>query len=185
MTKKFDWDGDLGRRLGRQSDYSLAREIGAGISTVREARVRRGIPPFTEHCKFDWSTVEFSGKTDKEIAREVGCCESSVFRARSLCDIPSHRETKYRDDAEKAALFARRALRLREKFKIEREVESRMRIVVCGDVIEVRLCRFVPPSGAKKTTLMFAQIANGEMRRIAAEKRRIASEKRRRKSETV
>ena len=72
-TRPIDWTPERVALLGVASDAEVARRIGVGRSSVRDERVRRGIPPATMR----WSTAR------KRPEREVA-------RARSTSD-PVHR----------------------------------------------------------------------------------------------
>lgn len=104
MVKSEDIDWDKVEDLGKASDHSVAKRLGAYVSTVSRRRRRLGIPIFQRGI--DWSKVSDLGKIyDKEIAKRLGCNVERVRSARIERGIVSCRE--YRGEKRKEKIEKR------------------------------------------------------------------------------
>lgn len=79
----IDWDT---QPLGEESDVAIAERLGCHSDAVRQARTRRGIPPFR---RVDWSLELLGVDTDREIAERLGLSISAVKSARRRRGIPA------------------------------------------------------------------------------------------------
>ncbi len=87
---KHDWDNIP---LGTTTDSALSKKFGIHHATIRNARLKRGIPTYKksklEHEHFDWTGAAFGTKSDIDIAYELGVKPSSVGGARRRRGIPA------------------------------------------------------------------------------------------------
>jgi len=87
----INWDE---QPLGNVNDSELARQLGVTPGSVRQARIRRGIPRATAPGRasaVDWDAVPLGERTDAAIARELGVSRSCVSGARKRRGIPRYR----------------------------------------------------------------------------------------------
>lgn len=86
-----DWDK---QGLGTVPDRVIAARVNLGVSTVRAARNSRGIPAYYGVGRpttfvLDWASIEWAGRTDPEIAKEIGCSRTTVRRNRQRLGLPA------------------------------------------------------------------------------------------------
>lgn len=77
-------------RFGVDSDQSLASFLGCGLTTVRNERVRRGIPPANPRQRVDWAKWDhlLGVINDYALSREIGCHQATVMLRRKAKGIP-------------------------------------------------------------------------------------------------
>src|SRR4051812_10231811 len=86
--ERINWDA---QPLGQTTDYELARRLGRDPETVREQRVKRGIPAVSRkgtHEKYDWSKQPLGQMSDTDLAYELGVLSETVMRQRHARGIP-------------------------------------------------------------------------------------------------
>lgn len=78
-------------RFGVDSDQSLASFLGCSLATVRNERVRRGIPPANPRQRVDWAKWDhlLGVINDYALSREIGCHQVTVVLRRKAKGIPS------------------------------------------------------------------------------------------------
>jgi hypothetical protein len=110
MKGKFNRNGtwvsainwDVEKKLGKVPDWELARKHGVGASAVRSARIRRGIPAYSDSVhprqrrwNVDWESLDYIANSDVDIAHVIGCHPSTVRYHRNQLGIepavPSNR----------------------------------------------------------------------------------------------
>lgn len=95
----YAWNAKSEKLLGTMPDSALAKVLGIGTSAARQARQRRGIPPF---CASSAKRPEWTARAikllglipDKEIARLLNCSINAVSKKRRAFKIPSYRSGK-------------------------------------------------------------------------------------------
>lgn len=93
VNLNIDWDLEP---LGQVSDQALAALKKVAISTVREARTRRGIPSYAKSRKIEWTSdmlAALGTDSDKNLATRWACIQSTVRNQRRKLDIPAFRPT--------------------------------------------------------------------------------------------
>lgn len=90
--------------LGKRSDAALSKELGVSLDTVRNNRIRLGIPAFANRGiaigeqkqkrqsiqNIDWADLPLGKQTDASIAKQLGLSPITITKYRERLGIPSY-----------------------------------------------------------------------------------------------
>lgn len=85
----ISWTPEIIARLGKETNYAIAKDIGCSDSVVSDMRMRMGIPKYTDQKWTPENLARLGKEPDVWIAKDLGCAKSAVAVKRRKLGIPT------------------------------------------------------------------------------------------------